>query len=79
MAPLGHLHLAILLALSTGPTALVALGRRLPNTRDFGRELSDLLAKGWICGRSGIPYLVELTDSGRLILELHVMGKATRT
>lgn len=64
-AHLSHLQLAIMLALASGPIALIALGRVLPGCRDFGGALSDLLTKGWVKGRGGFPYRVELTEAGR--------------
>ncbi len=65
-----RVHLALLVAAASGPTTMVALGRRLPSwvTGDFGREFSDLLRRGLV--RLQSPFCqCEITRSGHELVE----------
>lgn len=66
---LGRVDQAILVAMSTGPVALVALGRMLPNCHDFARELGGLIVKGWVRRSGGVFCEYELTETGRRVLD----------
>ena len=66
--PTCPVQLAILVALSAGPMAMVQLGRVLPIRRDFGAALGELLRHGWVRGPFGFLRELEITEAGRRIL-----------
>ena len=65
-----RLQQEILIALSVGPLTMLALGRGLSAAvrRDYGRELSELVAAGFIAGPDGPFFEYAITNAGRAFL-----------